>query len=55
MFQGTGFSEANEDNMVIIGGVECSITSSLATFIECTLGNSPSGLHEVMVVVSGKG
>ncbi len=40
---GTGFSTTSCENTVTIGGVACSVTSSSATSISCTLGKN-SGL-----------
>jgi hypothetical protein len=40
---------------VIIGGVECTVTGSLATIITCDVGNGPVGPHSVVVTVDGKG
>ncbi|XP_060603397.1 fibrocystin-L-like isoform X3 [Ruditapes philippinarum] len=52
---GTGFSTVISNNQVIIGGVECTVTGSLATIITCDVGNGPVGPHSVVVTVDGKG
>ena len=35
---GTGFSSSNTDNVVLLGSVPCTVTSSSATQLTCTPG-----------------
>ena len=52
---GTGFSSTNDNNMVTIGGVNCTVTAATTSSITCNVGNGPVGEHKVKVNVAGKG
>ena len=52
---GTGFSLTLEDNLVLMGGVNCSVTAATATQLTCTVGEGPAGEHNVSVTVDQKG
>ncbi|XP_066278772.1 fibrocystin-L-like [Branchiostoma lanceolatum] len=52
---GSRFGNVPGDVTVTIDGVECSITTSSSTRIECTVGHHSAGTYEIVVFLSGKG
>ncbi|XP_072027284.1 LOW QUALITY PROTEIN: fibrocystin-L-like [Amphiura filiformis] len=52
---GTGFSSTDAENTITIDGVECSVTSSGASSLECDVGVHSAGTYVVVVHVQGKG
>ena len=52
---GTAFSDEASEVTVIIDFVECSVTSSSVTSIECTTGSHSAGTYFLEVHVGGKG
>ncbi|ESO84871.1 hypothetical protein LOTGIDRAFT_131466, partial [Lottia gigantea] len=53
--QGSGFDETMSNNKVMIGGVACTPTYTNETHITCDVGNGPTGIHEIKVMIAGKG
>lgn len=52
---GTAFSDEASEVTVIIDFVECSVTSSWVTSIECTTGSHSAGTYSLEVHIGGKG
>ncbi len=52
---GSGFSTTDSENTVTIDGVECSVTSSGASSIECDVGIHSAGTYVIVVHVQAKG
>lgn len=52
---GTEFSTTPSSNIVLIGDSDCSVTSSTATEIQCTVGAGALGSQSVTVIVKEKG
>ena len=58
VIRGAGFGNVSSDVSVTIGGEACVIDGSSAfnsTFLACALGNTPAGIHKVLVRVGSKG
>ena len=55
VISGTGFSNTDADNTVVIGTTACTVTGSTTTAVTCTLNNGPTGPANVRVTVVGKG
>ncbi|KAK3107766.1 hypothetical protein FSP39_021797 [Pinctada imbricata] len=52
---GTNFGATNGDNMVLIDGTQCTVTSSSPTSVSCTIGSKAVGTYNVLLKVNGKG
>ena len=53
--EGTGFGDGFEDLQVMIGGVECTVTSASDDEINCTAALHSAGCYAVEVAVEGRG
>ena len=52
---GMGFSPNANENNVTINGVECVVMTFNETSISCSVGESSAGVHNVSLLVEGKG
>ena len=48
---GTLFSEIPQDNVVMVGGEECSVTSANSSFIQCSIPALPAGNYPLYLTV----
>ncbi len=55
VLQGTGFSTTASDNVVLIGGIPCTVKSATATQLVCEAGLNPVGTYSFEVNVIDKG